>query len=93
MNDISDGYATVCPADQYGSCPRQPSPQAVVDHLLAEHEPRLVATLLVRETYTNRRMTTVIDSLDTAIEREINALIPDPLSDDTPMEIVLGSER
>lgn len=90
--DSPDYYATTCPADDYGSCPRQPTAQAVVDHLLAEHDPRLIATLLVREAYTNRRMTTVIDGLDMAVEREINALIPDPLSDDTPMEIVLGTQ-
>lgn len=82
-----------CPVERFGSCPGFATAEAVVDHVVAEHDSRLVATLLVRESYTNRRMTTVLDGLDMAIEKEIDALIPDPLIDNTVIEIQLGNER
>jgi hypothetical protein len=91
---IENSYCSTrsCPAEGVGLCSPFPDPQAVVDHLLADHDPRLIATLLVRETYISGRMTEVLEGLSIAVEREINALIPDPLSDDTPMEIVIGNQ-
>lgn len=86
-------YRNHCPADNLlGSCPTLSSPEAVVDHLLADHDPRVIATLLVRETYMNGRIADVLDVLGATVEKEADALIADPLSGNTILEIQFGDE-
>lgn len=89
----SPGYhSTACPADTLGFCTRLPNPEAVIDHLLADHDPRVIATVLVRERYVNGRIADILEGLGVAIEKEIDALVPDPLSGDTVLEIQFGEE-
>lgn len=86
-------HSTACPADGLGFCPRLPSPEAVIDHLLADHDARVIATLLVRQAYTNGRIADILDDLGVAMEKEIDALVPDPLAHDTVIQIQFGEER
>lgn len=90
--DSAAYHATACPADTLGFCTRLPTPEAVIDHLLADHDARMIATLLLRERYVNGRVADILDGLGIAIEKEIDALVPDPLADDTVMEIQFGEE-
>lgn len=74
-------YGTLCPVDILG-CDSFDAPEAVIDHVVAEHDPRIVATVLVRETYINRRLWDLMEGMPHAIEREIDAMVPDPIADD-----------
>jgi hypothetical protein len=79
-------YSTQCPVDLLG-CDRLDTPEAVIDHLLAEHDPRVIATILVRETYVNRRLWGILEHLPDSVEREIDGMIPDPMGSDDIIEI------
>lgn len=91
-SDNPEYYSTLCPVDVLG-CPRAATPEAVIDHLVADHDARLVATVLVREAYMYQRLSSVLDTLGAAIEREIDALIPDPLASDDFIEVEFRNER
>lgn len=92
--DGPEYYSTLCPVDLLG-CDRLESPQAVIEHLVTAHHPRVVAIVLVRETYINRRVASILDDVPASVEREIDAMIPDPLGENDIIEIELepGTDR
>lgn len=81
----------LCPVDILG-CERFPTPEAAIDHVLAEHEPRLIATVLLREATANRYLTYAMDNLSADVEREVDAIIPDPLNHESFIEIQFQGE-
>lgn len=81
----------LCPVDIL-SCARFDTPEAAIDHVLAEHEPRLIATVLLREATANRFLSYALDNLSADVEREVDAIIPDPLHSETFIEIEFQQE-
>lgn len=81
----------LCPVDILG-CERFDTPEAAIDHVLAEHEPRLIATILLREATANRFLSYAMDNLSADVEREVDAIIPDPLQEESFIEIQFSDE-
>jgi hypothetical protein len=79
--DAPEYYSTLCPVDLL-DCDRLATPQDVIDHVVAEHDPRIVATVLVREAYINRRLCRVLEGVPASIEHEIDMMVPDPIGAD-----------
>lgn len=91
--DEPTAYDTWCPIDP-AVCDPSSNAQEVLAHLLTEHEPQEIATVLIRNTYVLQHVcnaVNAIEGIELRAEREIDARMPHPSAEEAFTEVEFES--